>query len=903
VSPVLRNNFVLRLGAPLVGLFALVGLAFATSANASPSDYGFDTVSASRTTSQAGEHPDLTISFKLKTDPSTPTDEFGRRQPYAQTRDISFELPPGLIGNLNAVPTCTTEQLASFAVGGPGCPQDTQVGVTVLDPYLTARVTEPIYNIEAPGEGDTVARLGFLVLTVPNYINIRLRSDSDYGLTASLEGLPAPERLVSASSTIWGVPAASSHDTQRLTAKEAFDRKSESPSRTSGLEPKPFLTNPTSCGDPEEVRFASDSYQLPGQFATASALMTETSGCGLLGFQPTFTALPTSRRAAAPTGLHVDLTVRQNEAVEGHAESQLRDARVSLPEGMTIAPGAADGLEACSIDQVGYRQSPPEAAHCPPASKIGTAEFDVPALSRTLDGAVYQRTPEPGHLFRIWLVTDELGVHAKIPGEIEADPATGRVTSVFLDNPQVPLRELKLDFKGGSRGVLATPSRCGVYQTGFEFAPWSGRAPATGSTPMTIDEACDTGGFAPTLSAGTVNPAAGGFSSFLLNLTAEPGEQNLSRLDVRLPSGLLAKLAGVPLCADAQAATGHCPAASQIGTSAVATGPGSSPLWIPQPGKAPTAVYLAGPYKGGPYSLVVDTPAQAGPFDLGDVVVRAAIDLDPETTQVSVKSDPLPQILEGVPITYRTVHVEVNRPNFALNPTSCRQMAVDATVTSSLGAVRALADRFQVGGCASLGFKPRLQTRLFGKTNRGAHPRLRAVLTTRSRDANIARAAVTMPHSEFLDQAHIRTVCTRVQFAADECPAGSIYGQAKAISPLLDRPLEGPVYLRSSNHELPDLVATLNGQIDVDLAGKVDSGPNKGIRTTFEVVPDAPVSKFILEMKGGKQGLLVNSENLCSKQAKTQAVVRFTAQNDKIESFRPEVANECGKKSKGKSHK
>jgi hypothetical protein len=884
VSRARHNHLAAGIGATLFGLFALVWLAFATSAKADPSDYGFASVSASRTTSQAGDHPDMTLFFKLKTDPSSPTDEFGRKQPYAQTRDLSFELPPGLTGNLNAVPTCTTEQLASFAVGGPGCPQDTQVGVTVIDPYLTARLTEPIYNMEAPGEGDTVARLGFLVLTVPNYINIRLRSDSDYGLTASLEGLPAPERLVSASSTIWGVPAASSHDTQRLTPKEAFDRKSESPPRASGLEPRPFLTNPTSCGDPQEVRFASDSYQLPDQFATASALMTETSGCGLLDFKPTFTALPTSRRAAAPTGLHVDLTVPQNEAPDGLAASQLRDARVFLPEGMTIAPGAANGLEACSADQVGYRHSPPEAAHCPQASKIGTAEFDVPALSRTIDGAVYQRTPESGHLFRIWLVTDELGVHAKIPGEVEADPVTGRVTSVFLDNPQVPLRELKLHFKGGPRGVLATPSGCGAYRTEFEFGPWSGAPPVIGSTPMTIDEGCDTGGFAPRLSAGTANPAAGAFSSFLLNLTAESGEQNLAGLEVTMPPGLLAKLAGVPLCPDAQAATGDCPAVSQIGTTAVATGPGSSPLWIPQPGKAPTAVYLAGPYKGGPYSLVVNTPAQAGPFDLGDVVVRAAIHVDSETTQVSVKSDPLPQILEGVPISYRTVHVEANRPTFTLNPTSCRQMAVDARTTSNLGAVRALADRFQVGGCASLGFEPKLQMRLFGKTNRGAHPRLRAVLTTRSGNANIARAAVTLPRSEFLDQGHIRTVCTRVQFAADECPAGSIYGQARAISPLLDQPLKGPVYLRSSSNTLPDLVVALHGQVDVDLAGRIDSVKG-GLRSTFAFVPDAPVSKFILTMQGGRKGLIVNSTNLCD--SANRATVKFTGQNAKRHDSQP----------------
>ncbi len=302
---------------------ALLSLALPAMAQADPSEYGFATVSASRSTSLAGGHPDVTIAFKLKTDPLSPFDPFGRQQPPAQTRDISIGLPPGLIGNPNTVATCTTEQLATVfsEEGAPGCPQDSQVGVTVIDTYGTARLTEPVYNMEAPvGESDVVARLGFLAATLPNYINIRVRSDGDYGLTASLEGLPAPERLISATTTIWGVPAASSHDTQRLTAREAYPEiKSESPPRKSGLTPAPFMTNPTSCGAPQAIGFAADSYQLPNQFATASALMPLTSGCGSLGFEPSLTVTPTTREAASPSGLDADLTVPQNEAVGGRA--------------------------------------------------------------------------------------------------------------------------------------------------------------------------------------------------------------------------------------------------------------------------------------------------------------------------------------------------------------------------------------------------------------------------------------------------------------------------------------------------------------------------------------------------------------------------------------------------------
>jgi hypothetical protein len=879
----------------VAGLGLAITLGLSANAGAEYSDYGLASVSASLSTTQAGAHPDFTTAFELKTDPASPADTNGLHEPYARTRDITVSLPPGLIGNPNAVGRCTTLQLTTaFDAEGGGCPFDSQVGVAVIRLYNVHTLVEPVYNMETPG-GDTVARLGFLATTLPNYINVEVRSESDYGLTATLEGVPANEKLVSAVTTLWAVPAASTHDTERLTPREAFlEVKSESPPREFGLAPAPFMTNPTSCGEPQQVGFATDSYQLPGQFSEASAALPAITGCGLIAFDPRLSVTPTNTEAAAPTGLDATLKIPQDETVGGRAASELRYATVTLPEGVTIAPGAADGLEACSAEQVGLETRNPAA--CPGAAKIGSAEFDVPALSRVLHGAVYQRTPQKGDLFGIWLVTDELGVHVKIPGDVHADAATGQLTTVFAGtsgakgNPQVPLREFKLHFKGGPHGVLATPGSCGVYRTHYEFTPWSGGAPAVGDTPMTIDEGCDTGGFEPRLVAGTVNPSAGAFSALVTNLTRDSGEENVSSLDVTMPPGVLAKLAGVPLCEGAATASGDCPAASHLGTTTVATGPGPSPLWIPQAGKDPTAVYLSGPYKGAPYSLVVKTPAQAGPFDLGTVVVRAGIYVDPETTAVTVKSDPLPQILEGVPISYRTIHVDVDRSQFTINPTSCRRMEVQATVSSGSGRIASPTDRFQVGGCSALGFKPRLSLRLFGRTTRAGHPRLRAVLRARPGDANIARVSVALPRSEFLDQGHIGTICTRVQFAADQCPEGSIYGQARAFSPLLDRALEGPVYLRSSNHELPDLVIALHGQVDVDLAGRIDS-VNGGIRTTFAAVPDAPVTKFILTMQGGRRGLLQNSRNLCA--APSAAAVAFDAQNGKGIDRRPRVKNAC----------
>jgi hypothetical protein len=869
-------------------------LALPATAPAAYSDYGLASVGASLSTTQAGAHPDFTTSFELKTDPATPADSNGLHGPYARTRDITVSLPPGLIGNPNAVGQCTTLQLTTAFDEG-GCPLDSQVGIAVIHLYNVHALVEPVYNMEAPG-GDSVARLGFLATTLPNYIDVQVRSEGDYGLTATLESVPANEKLVSATTTLWAVPAAHSHDTERLTPREAFlEVKSESPPREFGLAPAPFMTNPTSCGEPTQVAFATDSYQIPGQLSEASAPLPEITGCGLVAFDPSLSVMPTNSETAAPTGLDAQLDVPQDETVGGRATSELRYATVTLPAGMAIAPGAADGLEACSAEQV--RLETRLSAACPDASKIGSAEFDVPQLSRVLHGDIYQRTPRQGDLFGIWLVTDELGVHVKIPGEIHADPNTGQLTTVFhgtaqaKGNPQVPLRQLKLHFKGGPRGVLSTPSSCGTYQTHYEFTPWSGGSPVGGDAPMSIDRGCGAGGFSPRLSAGTIDASAGAFSPLITGLTRESGEENVLGLDVTLPAGLLAKLAGVPLCEGVSVQSGNCPSGSKIGATAVAVGPGPSPLWIPQPDKEPTGVYLSGPYEGAPYSLVVKTPAQAGPFDLGTVITRAAIQIDPETARVTVESDPLPQILEGVPVRYRSIQVAVDRPDFALNPTSCAAKEVVAEVFSEKGATAHPTSHFQVGGCSDLGFGPRLDLRLSGKTNRGAHPRLRAVLNMPAHGANIARVRVALPHSEFLDQAHIKTICTRVQFAQDVCPAGSVYGHARAFTPLLDQPLEGPVYLRSSSHELPDLVADLRGQIHVVLDGRIDS-VNGGIRTTFEQVPDAPTSKFILTMKGGKKGLLVNSTNLC-RQANF-ATAHFTGQNSKVQDFQPSLRSDCG---------
>jgi hypothetical protein len=508
----------------------------------------------------------------------------------------------------------------------------------------------------------------------------------------------------------------------------------------------------------------------------------------------------------------------------------------------------------------------------------------------------------------------------KVAGKIETDPQTGQVTSRFLENPQLPFENLKVNIFGGALGTLRTPAVCGTYQSNSVLTPYS--APESGppaephdifqitgsSTPGAVcPKSAAAVPHAPLLRAGTETPQAGAYSPFALKLVREDGTQEVTGVDTTLPPGLSARLAGVSYCPDgaieaARSRTGaeeksspSCPTSSQVGVVVTAAGAGPTPLNVI--GHA----YLAGPYKGAPLSLAVITPALAGPVDLGTVVVRVALYVDQETAKIHAVSDTVPRILEGIPLDIRSIALKLDRPAFTVNPTSCEPFSFTGSALDVGGAVDPLSQRFQVGGCNALGFKPRLKLSLSGSTKRTGHPALKAVLTARPGDANIASTQVTLPAAELLDNGHLRNVCTRVQFSAGQCPANSVYGRAKAATPLLAQPLEGPVYLGTGyGHRLPDLLVDLNGQIHVVLRGRVDSAHGGGLRTTFEVVPDAPVTSFVLEMQGGGKGLIQNSVNLCSEPS--LATVLMKGQNGKDSAAENPVKVSCGGKAKKKRH-
>jgi hypothetical protein len=884
----------------------------APSASAAEFNFGLGAVAASETTTSAARHPDLTTSFEI---------DVVRTVTSPKTKDVVIGLPAGLYGDPNAVPRCAT----GYFEGGM-CPVESQVGISIVSLNTSGaprEFTTPVYNLDPPHPDSEVARLGFLAVNLPVFIDISVRTAGDYGISASVHDAPGLEAILGTETIIWGNPADSSHDKSRLTPQEAIECESGTACKAPGGERgssiplaqrRPFLTNPSSCG-PLEASFAATSYQLPGQVFAKNSPMAPISACEAIPFVPTLEARPTTDVAGAPTGLRTNLFLPQHPDPEEAATATMREARVTLPEGMTINPSAADGLTACADAQVHFHEDLD--AQCPDGSKLGTATITSPALSRPLQGALYQRTPGgKGSQFRLWLVSDDLGLHIHIPGEVKADPQTGQLTAVFADLPQVPTEKVEIEIWGGANAPLKNPDVCGTYETTSLITPWSddpaatpadryeiGRTPNGGSCPTTSATEANAPGF----EAGSERPISATYSPFLLRLRRADGSQQFGHLDLTLPPGLVGKLAGLGQCPDAVLAaaadkTGKaeqsspsCPQSSRVGTLYAAAGAGPDPYWTRG------TAYLAGPYQGAPLSIAIITPAVAGPFDLGTVVVRSGIYLDPQSAQIRVKAD-LPRIIEGVPLNLRTAAVDADRPGFTLNGTSCEPLAFTGTLTSVFGNPAPLTSRFQLAECARLPFKPKLTLALKGSTKRSSNPALVADLRARPGDANIARAQVRFPQAAFIDNAHFDSICTRVQFAADHCPKGSVYGSAWATSPLLDYKVKGKVYLRSSDHLLPDLVVKLQGpqsqRLEFDLVGKNDS-VHGALRNTFEVVPDVPVNRFHLQLFGGKRSLIELSSGLCRN---PRAAFNFTAQNGRVYDTAPKVKTSCGNGSRKNHH-
>jgi hypothetical protein len=913
--------------------------------------------------SQAGGHPgSIQIEFNLKTVPNpVPGEEHGLPiSDESPLRNATVEAPPGLTGDPTAVPRCALADLIYDGTTKTKCPDSTQIGVAVNEFNVFGKhqpIRSAVYNLQPePGQPALFGFKAFLsvIILVPS-----VRSNGDYGFNVTASNIEQAVPVTTSKVTLWGVPASPEHNGERgnLLAEECADG-SVGPPCTSDAPLQPFLRLPTDCSA-GPLAFGFDMEAWAGQADFASALAKDPEGnllevtrCDRVPFEPAIAGGTTTDSAGTASGLDFSMSLPEGGIKNPLARGQgdLKKAVVRLPEGVTLNPSAGEGLGTCSIAQYQSEQlKTPPGAGCPNASKLGTVSIESPLLPKgeAVTGSLFLAQPDdpatttPGaenpfdSLLASYLVirSVERGVIVKMAGKIETDPSTGQITTTFDNLPQLPFTNFRLHLREGGRAPLVSSSSCGPEVTKALLTPWSASSPdeaAEVESTVLITHGvgggpCPSGGlppFHPGLLAGTLNNAAGQYSPFYLRLLRSDEEQEITHFSIKLPPGVVGKLAGIPFCSDAAIAAAEarehlgggkeeqanpsCPAASEVGRTLVGSGVGSVLTYVP--GK----VYLAGPYHGSALSVVAITSGVVGPFDIGTIVVRQALKIDPETAEVFIDatgSDPIPHIVDGIATHIRDLRVYVDRPEFMLNPTNCERTSTASTVLGSgLDFVSEIDDHpvtvtspFQAADCAHLKFAPKLSLSLKGGTKRGSTPALKAVLKARKGDANIGEAQVTLPHSEFLEQGHIGTVCTRVQFKegggnGEKCPAASIYGYVKATTPLLDEPLQGPVFLRSSSHPLPDVVAALNsGKINIALDGRIDSVKGQ-LRTTFEAVPDAPVTEFTLKMRGGKKSLFVNSTDLCKKTHR--AISHFVGQNGKVYDTRPVLKAKCGKKAK-----
>ncbi len=871
---------------------------------------------------QAGGHPGLLfkVRFGSRLDQHEPCN-------CSDGKAIIGHLPTGFIGNPHAALTCTLAEFSSNE-----CPVASQVGwVELLLVEELGLGGIPVYNLQP--HPDEAGLLGFYIPLLEGAATISLsaRTGSDYGLDSVATGFPHVLPASAVTLHLWGVPADPSHDNMRRSfhpdlqlcviepgEEEEPEEEIECGSGEKSDAPLvPFLENPTTCGVPLTAR--ADVFSYDGGIDRAETSWPATTGCEQLVFNPSMTAQPTTKGADSASGLDVDLSVPQTQSATVPSPSELRANTLTLPEGFSINPNAADGKTSCSEAEASFGTE--KAAQCPETSKVGTVEIDSSALPGPIPGGIYLGQPQPGNKYRLFLTGDGFGTHVKLAGSVHPNAQTGQLVVTFDEQPgqgegapiglpQTPLQDFRLHFFGSERGLLATPAQCGSHPVNAEFVPWDSILQVQSSTSsFTIDSGPNGAPcpgserpFNPSLVAGNSDSTAGSHSPFTLLLTRADGDQNLAALNVNTPPGFSATLKGIPYCPESALATlanpsysgiteqvtPACPAASQIGTGAAQTGAGTHPL------NSPGKVYLAGPFKGAPLSLEVVVPAVSGPYDLGNVVVRSAIFVNPATAKVSTVSDPITEILEGIPLRIRSILINLDRTNFTLNPTNCDPFAVTAQAFGNQGAIASLSAGYQVTNCADLGFAPKLSLKVSGSTKRRGHPALHAVLKTKPGEANSRRVVTTLPKSELLDNAHIGTVCTKVQFAAGTCPAGSLMGSATAFTPLLDQPLHGSVYLRSSSSKLPDLVADLHGQIDLEVIGRISSPKGSGLSVSFQSLPDAPVSKFVLDTLGGKKGLLINEEDLCK--APQKATVTMVGQNGAKTEGKRKLETACGSK-------
>ncbi|MFL5844272.1 MAG: hypothetical protein ACJ762_06220 [Solirubrobacteraceae bacterium] len=859
---------------------------------------------------RAGAHPYLAASgFMVNTILSL----YGHIAPAGAVRDVVVDTPAGFVANPMATLRCAERQAAT------DCGRDAIVGTAA--PLLLNFGHDPakgqgVFNV-VPTKG-AAAQLTFPYNTTMASIDGGLRP-TDYGVRAVGRNIPHDFRAFGAVVTLWGEPGAGAHDIKRCGSTPT----NECPLPNPGAEDDAFLTNPTECSGQTlstigAASFWQDPFTLTDPVTDISPAVT---GCSDVPFAPIVGASATSSSADSPSGLDFDVSIPQEALLDPDAiaPSHLRDVVVDLPAGLAVNPSGATGLGACSDTQMAPGTD--DVPACPDASKIGTVSITSPLVGHAIGGTMYLGTPKStdptsGQMLRLWVVArdDDLGILIKLPGTSTADPATGKLTATFKNNPRLPFDHLAVKLKGGNRGLLATPQTCATRSISSTLSPWSQTVAVTQSSALKTDAGCAFG-FAPKVRAGNSNAKARGTGTFSFTFSREDGEQWVNGLTVALPTGLLASVKDVPLCTSAQADAGACPAASKVGTVDGTAGSGT-PFVLEQKGSA----FLTEGYKGCAYGLQVSVPVVAGPFDgktretdLGSVNVRQSVCVDPVTAQVTVTSDPLPTIWHGIPLRVRSITVAVDRDQFMVNPSSCAAKTVGAALFSANDGKALAAAPFAVTGCKDLAFAPGLSIGLTGPKKQladGGHPGLTALATQQPGEAGIKQVKVALPLQLALDPDNAQGLCEYEAGLKFDCPDSSIIGNAVAVSPLLNKPLSGPVYFVKNVRfnakgqpirTLPTLIVKLDGEIAINLRANTNVDSKNRLVNTFSNVPDAPISAFALNIDGGKHGVLVvtHNQNACKRLGK--ALAETNGQNNTTHDFQIKLRTSCAKKAAKKS--
>jgi hypothetical protein len=881
------------------------------------------------TDTQAGSHPyALTVEFSPNSQGLGASEEVPT---VGEMHALNVNLPPGLVGEPGATPKCTRQQVDNAEQNGEEgeCPLSSQVGWDYATVSGNGLLKFPIYNMVPPP--GVAAQFAFSFNGTSTFLDSGVRSGGDNGITTHVNPL-TQRRIVFNEATFWGFPGKVQAEQKGEYGTTGVFGKTASELAQEGQ--RPLLTLPTSCQGPQEFSLEeigtwqeedAIAHENDPLFKAQTSLKTHNdadeevgfTGCErLVHFQPSLEAAPDTSDTDSPAGLTATVRVPQNINPEGLATAGLHATTVVLPEGMVINPGQATGLQACQSDQDGLglaengevNEGPPS---CPAASKVGTDEIVTPLLPDKLQGSVYVLQSNPPEV-KLLVAASGDGINIKQVGTVHLNEATGQLTTTFASIPDAPFSEFKLSFSGGAQAALVTPPKCGVFSTTTSFTPWSAPfvAEAFDSTLFAITAgpgggACTSPmGFAPTLTAGSTTDQAGGYTDFSMLLSRGDGQQRFSSLSFKAPEGLSGMIASVPLCGEQQANEGTCPAASQIGHTVVGAGPGPYPFYIPQQNAPPTPIYLTGPYDGAPFGLSIVTPVVAGPFNLGTNVVRARIEVDPHTAQITITTDvsgphSIPTILDGIPTDVRSINAIIDRPRFMFNPTSCSPQEFSGTAYSDEGAKAGISSHFQMGSCQSLKFAPNFKVSTVGKASKaqGASLTAKIVYPTgalganqASSQSNIASVKVDLPRQLPSRLTTLQKACTNAQFEANpaSCPAASVVGRARVLTPILPVPLEGPAFFVSHGGEaFPSLEVMLQGYgVTVELVGSTFISKAGITSSTFKSTPDVPFSSFELTLPRGKYSALAANVpakanySLCGQ--KLTMPTAFTAQDGAV---------------------